>query len=89
MRIFYGILIATVFVTACSKAPPAQAPPLLRPATIKDIMDSMVDPSGDFVFQSIQEIADEHGISEKVPKTDAEWDEVRHRLFVLVEAPNL
>jgi hypothetical protein len=52
-------------------------------------MDSMVDPSGEFVFESIQEIADEHGITEKAPKTDAEWDDVRHHLFVLLEAPNL
>jgi len=39
--------------------------------------------------QSIQEISDEHGISEKAPKTDAEWADVRHSLVVLVEAPNL
>ena len=89
MRIFYGAVMATLLLTACSKAPPAQGPDLLRPATIKDIMDAMVDPSGDFVFQSIQEISDEHGISEKAPKTDAEWADVRHSLVVLVEAPNL
>jgi hypothetical protein len=59
------------------------------PATIKDIMDSMVEPSGDFVFESVQEIADEHGITEKAPKTDAEWEGVRRHLFVLLEAPNL
>jgi plastocyanin len=52
-------------------------------------MDSMVDPSGDFMFQSVQEISDEHGITEKAPRTDAEWEEVRHHLFVLLEAPNL
>ena len=52
-------------------------------------MDSMVDPNGEAVFESIQEIADEHGITEKAPKTDAEWEDVRHHLFVLVEAPNL
>jgi hypothetical protein len=56
---------------------------------MKDIMDSMVNPSGDFVFESVQEIADEHGITEKAPKTDAEWEDVRRRLFVLLEAPNL
>ena len=92
MRIYYWVLIASVLVigTACSsKAPPPHAPDLLRPATIKDIMDSMVEPSGDFVFASVQEIADEHGISEKAPKTDAEWENVRHHLFVLLEAPNL
>jgi hypothetical protein len=52
-------------------------------------MDSMVEPSGDFVFESIQEISDEHGITEKAPKTDAEWEAVRHHLYVLLEAPNL
>jgi plastocyanin len=76
--------------TACTKAPPPpQAPELLRTATIKDIMDSMVDPSGDFLFQSVQEISDEHGVTEKAPKTDAEWEEVRHHVFILLEAPNL
>jgi len=87
---YYWVLIASLLVTACTKAPPpVQAPDLLRPATIKDIMDSMVNPSGDFVFESVQEIADEHGITEKAPKTDAEWEDVRRRLFVLLEAPNL
>ena len=59
------------------------------PATIKDIMHSMVDPSGDFLFQSVQTIADEHGIREIAPRTDGEWENVRERLMVLVEAPNL
>ena len=59
------------------------------PATIKDIMHSMVDPSGDFLFQSVQTIADEHGIREIAPHTDGEWENVRERLMVLVEAPNL
>ena len=92
MRIYYWVLIPSMIVigTACgTKAPPPQAPALLRPATIKDIMDSMVEPSGDFVFESIQEISDEHGITEKAPKTDAEWEGVRHHLYVLLEAPNL
>jgi hypothetical protein len=61
----------------------------MRPATIKDIMDSMVDPSGDFLFQSVQQISDEKGIREKAPQTKEDWDNVRHHLFVLLEAPNL
>lgn len=93
MRICYWVLVASLLVigTACnSKAPLApQAPDLSRLATIKDIMDSMVEPSGDFVFESVQEISDEHGITEKAPKTNAEWEAVRRHLFVLLEAPNL
>jgi len=93
MRIYCWVLIATMPIIgmACgTKAPPlSQAPTLLWSATIKDIMDSMVEPSGDFVFESVQEISDERGITEKAPKTDAEWDAVRHHLYVLLEAPNL
>jgi cytochrome c556 len=59
------------------------------PATVKDIMHSMVDPNGDAVFKSVQEIADVHGIREKAPKTDAEWAEVRSHLSVLHDAPEL
>jgi hypothetical protein len=88
MKPYCWVLVATIAFlgTGCRKAP---APQLLRPAYIKDIMDSMVDPSGEFVFQSVQQISDEHGIHEKAPQTDADWEAVRERLVVLLEAPNL
>src|ERR1700692_636739 len=87
MKICFWVLLTAVATmgTACTPKPPE----LLKTATIKDIMDSMVDPNGDFIFESVQQIADEKGVREKAPKTDAEWDEVRHHLFVLIEAPNL
>jgi len=81
------IAVLLVALTACSK--PAPQPDLLKTATIKDIMDSMVDPSGDYMFEAVAEIADEHGITQKAPKTDEEWEEVRRRSLILLEAPNL
>jgi len=59
------------------------------PSTVKDIMHSMVEPSGDFLFQSVQTIADEHGVREKAPRTDEEWDAVRQRLTILNQVPGL
>jgi hypothetical protein len=59
------------------------------PATIKDVMHSAVDPSGDFLFHSVRTIADDQGVREIAPHTDAEWDNVRQRLMVLLAAPNL
>jgi uncharacterized membrane protein SirB2 len=59
------------------------------PATVKDVMHSMVDPSGDFLFQSVQTIADEQGVREIAPHTDAQWADVRDRLMILQEAPGL
>jgi hypothetical protein len=59
------------------------------PATIKDIMHSMADPSGDFLFKSVREISDEHGVREEAPKTDADWEDVRQRLLILEDVPDL
>jgi cytochrome c556 len=90
MRGWILVAMVTGFSVGCSK--PAATPPapeLLRTATIKDIMDSMVDPSGDVLFESVVQIADDKGAREKYPQTDEEWDNVRHHAFILLEAPNL
>jgi cytochrome c556 len=92
MKLHYWVLAASLAVlgTGCRKAPSSeQAPQLLRPAFIKDIMDSMVNPSGEFVFDSVYQISDEHGIREIAPHTDADWEAVRQRVVILLEAPNL
>ena len=59
------------------------------PATVKDIMHSMVDPDGDFLFHSVQTIVDRRGVTEIAPHTDAEWENVRERLMVLLRTPEL
>jgi len=59
------------------------------PATVKDIMHSMVDPSADFLFQSVQLISDEHGFWEKAPQTTAQWEDVQQRFQVLADAPGI
>jgi hypothetical protein len=85
------VLLAGLLVVAgaCSRREPPPTAALVRSATIKDIMDSMVDPSGDFLFESVAEIADERGVTEKAPRTDQEWAQVRRHALVLLEAPNL
>ena len=59
------------------------------PATVKDVMHSMVDPSGDFLFRSVQSISDDQGVREVAPHTDAAWEDVRQHFMVLAEAPDL
>jgi cytochrome c556 len=82
------IVLLVVLASACTK-PQAAEPELVKTATIKDIMDSMVDPSAEFLFESVAQIADENGVREKAPQTDEEWKEVRRRVIALLEAPNL
>jgi len=58
-------------------------------ATIKDIMDSMVDPGADYIWESVETIVSAKGVEEKAPHTDEEWKEVRRRAIMLLEATNL
>jgi hypothetical protein len=78
-----AVAALTLAVGACSKKTEAPKPPSM---TIKDIMDTAVDPSGDFLFASVQDISDDKGVRRKVPASDAEWQEVRRHLIVLDEA---
>jgi cytochrome c556 len=94
-------LVATVgalLLSACEQrgsiAPQAQAgaqsgPPFILTATIKELMDSTVDPSADVVWGSVAVKATKTGVDEHKPRTDADWQEVRRSAITLMEAMNL
>src|SRR5207248_1665475 len=82
--VFCGLL-----VTACGSTPPVPED-LYRPtATVKDIMDSMVDPNADFVWESVATVIDADGTHETFPQNDEEWTELRRHTITLMEATNL
>jgi hypothetical protein len=58
-------------------------------ATIKDLMDSIVDPSADDVWNAVTTTLDQQGTDKKEPRTDAEWATVRRGAVRLVESANL
>lgn len=95
MRRFQWLLVAGVLMfvgTACNKAPSPAPPaaPVMRPtATIKDIMDSIVDPSADALWESVATIVSASGTEERQPRTDEEWATLRHSAIRLVEGSNL
>jgi hypothetical protein len=63
--------------------------PDLSNMSIRTIMAAMVDPSGDFLFESVADVADERGITHREPRTAAEWATERHHLQVLIDATAL
>jgi len=90
LRLWFLIAGALCWEAACSKPlPEVSEVDRGRFATIKDIMHSLADPSGDFIFESVQQISDSQGIREKAPKTEEEWAQVRHHLLILSEIPDL
>jgi hypothetical protein len=83
-----GWLGALLFsVTSCKARPPAVE--YRASATVKDIMDSMIDPSADALWDSVATIVSAAGTEERAPHTDEEWTNVRHHAIQLVEATNL
>ena len=69
--------------------PPASDSPLRPTSTIKDIMDSVVDPSADALWDAVATTVSAAGTDERRPRTDEEWANVRHHAIALLEATNL
>ena len=92
--LLFPVVLVICFTVSCagSKTETAAAnaaPTYDTVATIKDIMDSMVDPSADYIWESIGTEVSAAGIIEKAPRNPEEWKEERRRAILLVEAANL
>jgi hypothetical protein len=58
-------------------------------ASIQDIMQSMVDPSADAIWESVGTTMSARGIEDRQPHSDAQWQQLRKQAITLVEATNL
>jgi len=85
--------VVTIFSNSCAQQKP-QSQQLLAEeyrttASVKDIMDSMVDPGADYIWGSVETVVSAKGVEEKAPHTDEEWKNVRRHAIMLMEATNL
>jgi len=81
------LCVAAVLLPACQASEPA--PPYVVTATIKDIMQGIVDTNADVVWQSVSSVSNEKGLQEIRPQNDEDWAKVRHGAYALAEATNL
>ncbi len=85
-----SVCLGVVLLVVAGCGTPQPTPTEFRPtATVKDIMDSMIDPSADAVWEAVATISTAAGIEERQPRTDEEWAEVRRRAITLEEVTNL
>jgi hypothetical protein len=92
--VFLFLLSLLCLGTSCSATQEDKAaatpPPEYNPiTTIKDIMNSHVDPSADHIWQSVGAEITEKGLVEKAPRTEEEWKEERRHAILLTDAANL
>ncbi|MEQ1948585.1 MAG: hypothetical protein ABL995_15445 [Bryobacteraceae bacterium] len=90
MRNRIVLLLCGVLLVITAACAPRQAEPEYRPTiTIKGIMDSIVDPSADYIWQSVSTEQTLKGTIERSPKTDEDWANERSRAIILMESANL
>jgi hypothetical protein len=88
-----GIMVSSSVAFAQKKATkgkePAEAQGRKVYTTIKDLMDSIVDPSADVVWGAVGTVVDQDGAHETFPKTQEEWLNVRRASIRIIEGANL
>jgi hypothetical protein len=60
-----------------------------RYSSIKDLMESIIDPSADALWGAVKTVVDQEGVHETSPKTPEEWLEVRRAAVRIIEGANL
>jgi hypothetical protein len=89
------ILILAVLVTGMvatwrgTRQAAASDAVLTRVGTVKEIMEGIVDPNADVLWESVATNISAAGVQEKAPQTDEEWAAVQHSALMLAEAANL
>ena len=58
-------------------------------STIKDLMQSIVDPTADVLWESVGTVVDRDGVHEAIPKTPEDWADLRHAAIRIIEGGNL
>ena len=58
-------------------------------SSIKDLMESIIDPSADILWGAVGTVVDEEGVHESLPKTPEEWLDLRRAAVRIIEGSNL
>ena len=90
------VLVSASLLAACAAPAPQQQPPPAAPAdptrpvaTIREVMNSVIDPSVDVVWNAVGSVVDDGKLTDRAPATDEEWAEVRRHALIVSEAANL
>lgn len=82
-----AVLVSALALPACSRAP--EPPPFKPVADTKLLMQSVVDPTADEIWDSVRTIITKDGVEEIRPRTNEEWQTVRNQAVALAESGNL
>ncbi len=88
-HVFYRLVACLLVSTGAAGCAGEQAVEYRPTSTVREVMSSIVDPSSDALWDSVETVATVEGTVHKMPKTDEEWAVLRRSAVTLVEAGNL
>lgn len=89
LKLSICVLSTLMFLAACGH-PTEKAPVPFKPtASVQEIMQSIIDPNADDVWNSVSTIVTSAGVEDRSPKSEEEWQAVRKHAITLAEAANL
>lgn len=95
-QISAGLCSAVLGLAAAQATPATLAPDASNAAkhrqiyaSIKDLMQSIIDPSADVLWGAAGTVVDKEGFHELTPKTQEEWLDVRRAAVRIIEGGNL
>ena len=85
------IPFGAVLLAGCAALPPStlDAPPFKPVVTVKQLMEWILDPAADVIWDSVKSIITENSTKEIEPRTDDEWATVRTGAATVAESGNL
>jgi hypothetical protein len=84
--------VSIMCTVACQGTPQTEPPSdaeYIPTATVKDLMQSIVDESADVVWLAVTAVHTAEGVKETRPRSDGEWNGVRLGAIALAESANL
>jgi hypothetical protein len=89
-----AVLSLAAAAARCSPKPvggaaPASASPLTPVLSIRELMENIVDPQADYVFEAVAVDVGPQGAVETKPTSDDDWLRIQRGAFVLAESTNL
>jgi hypothetical protein len=86
----FGLLAFSAVASSHCSSKPAAPPPEVKPlVTIKELMESVIDPIADNIFDAVGVDVTAQGTVETKPVTDEDWAKVRQGAVTLAEGTNL
>src|SRR5689334_886610 len=88
-------LVSVTAIAGCSAKPEATSPPAVQAPTltpvlsVKELMENIVDPQADYVFDAVGSDVTAKGVVDIKPTTDDDWTKIQRGAYVLAESSNL